>query len=174
MRSWAPRLLLALALLALAAPGRVHADGIIDIGENSVPPFDAGTYPVLFPNWRTTPVSSFWVWECDDTTCTTCTSAAFTGITIVNLGTASGGAAGDITGVYWDYECGAGGTAVTALTYAGVWGGVPAWTWAGSIAFPNDACTICACFGSLTCMRISGRARGTGTPSPSRRGTTGS
>src|SRR6185436_6594526 len=104
------------ALALLIAGGLacdVRADGIIDIGENSVPPFDAGTHPVLFPNWLAAHVSSFWVWECDDAVCTTCTASAFTGLTVVNLGTATGGPGADITGVYWNYGCGAGATAIT-------------------------------------------------------------
>jgi len=151
-----------LAGILMAVPAILRADGVLDIGDSPTPPFDAGTYPVFFPNWLKTPTSSFWVWECDDTTCSTCTASNLTGVTIVNMGTATGGAAGDITGVYWNYFCGAGATPVTALTYAGNWGGSPVWTWAGSIPVPNDACTLCSCFGTLNLYADIGACPGDG------------
>jgi hypothetical protein len=100
-------------------------------------PWGAGlTYETVFPNWSKAPVAAFGLWEWDDAWSTWCPNSSITGITIFNYGTASGGAAGDITTVYFQLQC---GTSVQSgyrtMTYAGVWTvGVktyPAWTWAG-------------------------------------------
>ncbi|MEK7767384.1 MAG: hypothetical protein AAB368_14235, partial [bacterium] len=139
-------------VLALAG-GPAAADGIIDLYTDTAPPFD--TYPVLFPNWKLAPAASFLIGEQPDTI-NPC-AASLTGITIFNYGTASnpglGGAVGDLAGVYWQLECGAGTIAMRTMTYAGLWvvGGstYPAWTWAGPVALPNDPCTLCACYPSL-------------------------
>jgi len=127
--------------LCLARP--VQADCINDVFQNPVPPFSSLT--TVFPNWIQAPVGAFTISECDDTTCAFCTSSSIVGVTIYNYGTATGGPGGDITGAYFLISCGSKTvTAVTPMTYAGVWnvGGFPypAWTWAGSITYGGDPC----------------------------------
>ncbi|MEK7474812.1 MAG: hypothetical protein AAB152_04165 [Candidatus Coatesbacteria bacterium] len=129
------------------------ADGIYDVGSDSVPPFDSNTYPVLFPNWRVAPISTYWIYECDDITCAGCTTSNITGLTVFNYGTAA--APGDLAGAYFNYVCGGQVSAVYAMTYAGFWavaGGHPAWTWAGSLPLSTDPCDTskgCWCFPSI-------------------------
>jgi len=153
-RTWrgVPRLAVGLAVwLCLPVfPSSLRADGIIDVGSDSGPPFDASTYPVLFPNWRVAPISTYWIYECDDITCAGCTTSNITGLTVFNYGTAAGGT--DLTGAYFSYVCGGQVSAIYTMTYAGFWstaGGHPAWTWSGALALSTDPCDTskgCWCF----------------------------
>ncbi|MEK7766109.1 MAG: hypothetical protein AAB368_07710, partial [bacterium] len=77
-----------------------------------------------------------------------------TPVVVVNFGTASGGPAGDLTGMTLRLICGAKtDSGMLAMTYAGVWtvGGAPrpAWTWAGSIPWGADPCADCFCAANL-------------------------
>ncbi len=104
----------------------------------------------LFPNWTRAQVAIFDAVYCDSTICAwslTAYQASITGLTIMNYGTATGGAAGDLTGMYFCGGCTAGCTVPTqTLTYAGIWnvGGTPypAWTWSSVVplVFNTDPC----------------------------------
>jgi len=116
----------------------------MDIYQNPVAPFSS--LYTIYPNWVQAPVGAFTIYECDDTTCNWCTDSAIVGVTILNYGTATGGAGGDITGAYFAISCGSKtNSAITGMTYAGVWtigpDTYPAWTWSGSITLANgDPC----------------------------------
>ena len=131
-------------IMSFCVPKSVHSDGLTDIYPAADDNFSDTT---VFPNWVDVPTSAFYVWEMDDVL--GCAASNITGLTIVNFGTASGGPTGDIRDMYFIYACGAGKTAATTLAYAGIWAGKPAWTWAGSIALPNDPCTVCWCWANL-------------------------
>ena len=144
------------AILCLLASPRSRADGVLDVGTDPSAPF--GSIDTLFPNWLRAPAAAFLLEECDDAICTGTTNCPITGITIMNYGTASGGPAGDIRGVYCQIICGSKTDSGTlTLTYAGNWnvGGpvYPAWTWGGSAAWGGDPCNGpgfgCSCFVSL-------------------------
>lgn len=141
---------LAAAVVFLLA-GRGLAQGIVDVYADTAPPFDA--YATLFPNWVQAPAATFLIEECPNTSCVACATSTIMGVTILNYGTASGGAAGDITGMYVKIECGAAASAVFPMTYAGVWNisgpNYPAWTWNGTYTFGTDPCTGCFCYPSL-------------------------
>src|SRR5207244_3892351 len=89
-------------------------------------------------------VSIFDLQYCDNLTCAwdpTAFQASLTGLTMVNYGTATGGAAGDLTNLYFCGGCAAPCAAPNqTMTYAGIWVimGVPrpAWTWSVPIATP--------------------------------------
>ena len=119
-----------------------RADFIMDVTGTAVPPFS--TWTTVFPNWKMLPTSSFTITECDDTACSWCIDAPIVGVTILNYGTASGGPAGDITGMYFQVLCGATNSGIRTLTYAGPWDvGVDtyhAWTWSGSLPWSTDPC----------------------------------
>ena len=182
---------LAWAITAMSISSSSSADCVLNIFANPMPPFS--TFTVLFPNWTRAPTASFMLEECDDVVCSWCASSSLSGLTIVNYGTASGGAAGDITGMYFNYVCGTKGvTAIVTMTFAGNWdvGGpvLPAWTWAGNLALPNDPCgTDCYCWPNLNvwaCRIVGGiqvtqavsrdviRIETTGLSSPRRRAST--
>ncbi len=133
-------------LLALAA-GSSWADGIIDVVGSPDAAF-SGT--ALFPNWVDAPTASFAILECADATCPACANHSFRGLTVLNYGSATGGAGGDITGLSFWIKCGTKtiDTGYLPMTFAGNWvvGGpaYPAWTWAGNEAFGADACN-CGC-----------------------------
>jgi len=132
------------ALLLL--PSLSVADGILDVYPGSDPEFAPFA---VFPNWYRTPIADLYLWECDDITCSGCTASSLRGVTITNYGTATGGAGGDITGLYFRYYCGS-ASAEMALAFAGNWGGQPTWTWAGTYNLPSDPCgTNCWCWPSL-------------------------
>ena len=141
------------ALVGMLMSSSARADCIQGAFANPVAPFS--TYTVMYPNWLRAPAAAFSLQECDDITCAFCATSSLTGLTIANYGTATGSATGDITNVYFNYVCGTVTTAVTAMTYAGVWdlGGpvVPVWTWAGTLAIPGDPCdTDCYCWPSIS------------------------
>lgn len=88
----------------------------------------------LFPNWTRARVASFNLVYCDALTCPWGFDGSITGMTILNYGTATGGAAGDLTGLYWCGGCAAACTTPNqTMTYAGLWTigakTYPAWTW---------------------------------------------
>jgi uncharacterized repeat protein (TIGR01451 family) len=126
---------------------RAGADCVLDVALNSAAPFS--TYKTVFPNWQGVPISTFTIQVCDDAVCG-CPSGPITGLTILNYGTASGGAAGDIGNLYAEIRCFSKTDNWIGLAYAGVWGGRAAWTWAGSAAWGADPCgDTCACNVSL-------------------------
>ena len=122
-------------------------------------PWAAGlTYDTVFPNWSKAPVAAFGLYEWDDAWSAWCPNSSITGITILNYGTASGGAAGDITAVYFQLQCGTSTqSGFRTLTFAGNWlvgaATCPAWTWTGPLAFGDDTCVAptagCSCFPNL-------------------------
>jgi uncharacterized repeat protein (TIGR01451 family) len=134
------------ALLPCAMPHIARADALLDIYPGAD---DAFSRPAVFPNWGDVPTAAFYIWEGDDVTYPTCLASSLKALTLVNYGTATGGPTGDIRDAYFIYECGGTKTAGATMTYAGVWGGKPAWTWAGTIALPNDPCTACWCWANL-------------------------
>src|SRR5947207_2513982 len=142
-----------MALLLAVLAGGARADGLIDFSPNAIPPFNV--IDTLFPNWGMAPTSAFQFEECDDTVCTGSTNCPITGLTMMNYGTATGGAAGDIRGMYFLITCGGKtNSGILPMTYAGNWtvpasGTFPAWTWSGSIAWGGDPCGNCTCFPSL-------------------------
>ena len=125
-----------LAVLALLPPVS-RADCVQEMFSDSA--FDNITS--VFPNWVDVPTSSFWMWECEDVDLycaqTPCATGNLRGVTMVNYGTATGGAGNDIIGMSFVWYCN-GGTAMQNMAYAGLWGGLPTWTWAGSLAPPAD------------------------------------
>ncbi len=134
-----------LFLVACLSPGGpARADGLVDISADST----TDTLLTYFPNWRNAKAADFDVFICDDTTCAPDTNCPITGLTVWNYGTATGGAAGDLTRVLFNLVCG-GTNSVQTLTYAGVWidstaTARPAWTWGGSIPWAADPTTSCA------------------------------
>jgi len=143
-----PRASVLAALLALlaVAPSASRADCVQDVYADDSPLMS----PFVFPNWVDVPAASLWLWECEDVDLyclqTPCANGNITGVTIVNFGTATGGAAGDLTQMSFMYCCWGGKTPCTALqnmTYVGAWGGQPAWTWAGNLALPGDPYLDC-------------------------------
>ena len=143
MRGSGLGLLLGVWLAALA-----RADGVLDVFPNPVPPFN--TYNTVFPNWQMVPGASFTIFECDDggAACPTCSTSAIVGVTILNHGTATGGAAGDIADVYFQIVWGpATDSGTLTPTYAGDWDvnavTYPAWTWVGSIVLGSKGDDIC-------------------------------
>jgi len=140
------------ALIGLGGPG--HADCIQDVYPGTLDTFNIPS--ALFPNWVRAPAAGFMIEDCDDTICTTCLTSNISGVTIYNYGTATGGATGDITGLFFNYACGAQTSAIYTLTYVGMWnvgaGNYPVWTWAGSIALSTDPCDTkngCYCYPSI-------------------------
>ncbi len=141
------------ALVFLA--GSVRATGLLDVAPDAVPPFS--TIDTIFPNWVQAPTTSFQLLECDDAICGT--GCNITGLTILNYGTATGGAAGDVRGMYWLMTCGSKtNTGILPMTFAGIWniplyGPLPAWTWAGNEAWGGNPCNnlgfACLCAPSL-------------------------
>ncbi len=132
-----------LCAAVLCATGSARADGIIDVAPDPVPPFS--TVDTLFPNWLMTPTSSFALAQCDDAVCLT-PDCEISGMTLMNYGTATGGAAGDIRAMYFHVQCGS-KTAVgpIAMTFAGNWtvpiyGSLPVWTWGGNVPWGGDPC----------------------------------
>ncbi len=134
--------------------GRAPADGLIDAWPNPIAPFDGDT---LFPNWVRAPTAAFQLYEacdctldldkCPNTGDPDCTESRIVGITIMNFGTASGGATGDIRNVYFRIVCGTNvvpNTTTFTMTYAGIWpAGIenfPTWTWSGAITLNGDPC----------------------------------
>ncbi len=130
------------------SPGPAGCDCILDLQSNPVPPFT--TFDTLFPNWVDAPAAAFTMVECDDAVCTACTTSTIVALTILNYGTATGGAAGDVTGLSFSVVCGSKtNVGPLAMTYAGIWAGRAAWTWTGSIAWGANPCNgpgfSCAC-----------------------------
>jgi hypothetical protein len=102
------------------------------------------------------PASSIDVVVGDDITESWCPNGPIVGVTMVNYGTATGGAVNDITGMYFYLTCGDTNAGTFTMTFAGNWniGGpvYPAWTWAGNIpwiADPYDTKNGCAGAASL-------------------------
>ncbi len=139
----------AIAMCVLAADA-ARADGFVDFLANPIAPFS--NYQTIFPNWYHVPQSSFVIGECDDLTCG-CPTSSITGLTMMNYGTASGGAAGDIKAMYFQLICGGTNSGLVTMTYAGVWTiGIqtyPCWTWAGAIPFGTDPTTACLGYPNL-------------------------
>ncbi len=144
---------LRLALLGAVLGAGAASACIVDLSaDDASPPAD-----FLYPNWQRVKTSIFDAEMCDSVTCPPPDSEAnITGITILNYGTATGGAAGDLTGMYvcWDCSltpgtCGPGSAGAMTLTYAGLFntpsGAKPAWTWAGLTTLAVDPCTTCDC-----------------------------
>lgn len=116
-------------------------------------------FTYLFPNWKQTDVADFDLLYCDCTTCAGYCDADMSGLTIVNYGSAVGGAGGDISNMYVCFGCsrssGGACTPQYTLTYAGIWtlgsNVVPAWTWdpATPVVLNSDPCNGgpggCAC-----------------------------
>jgi len=140
-------LLFSCLILLTTAPRLAWADGILDVGPQIS---SAGQY--LFPNWVRSHVGQFALFECADADCP-CASGPINALTIMNYGTAIGGAGGDISAVYFQIKCGGTTTALFTMSYAGTYqsdsGPAPAWTWAGSAAF-GDACSNCLCTAALS------------------------
>jgi len=137
-------LAIAMCLWAVLVPS-ARADGMVDISADST----QDTLMTYFPNWRMAKAADFTIEICDDLSCPGTPDCPIVGVTIVNYGTALGGAGSDITNVYFNLVCAATNQWAT-LTYAGVWatstGSHPAWTWDGSLpwaADPNDAKNGC-------------------------------
>jgi len=133
-----------IALGALLPAGSVRSDCILDVYQNPVAPF-SGLY-TIYPNWIQAPVGAFTIYEGDDTTYSWCPTSSITGLTMFNYGTATGGATGDITGAYFNINCGSKtNSGIVAMTYAGVWtvglDSYPAWTWDGPFLIPGDPCS---------------------------------
>jgi uncharacterized repeat protein (TIGR01451 family) len=142
-----------IAVMGLTVPASAC---IVDLGVSDASP----SADFLFPNWSKTLVTIFDTEWCDDVTCPLDTDATIAGITIMNYGTATGGAGGDITGVYVCFDCGTvpgcvpGGPDSAVLTYAGVWDMAgtprPIWTWAGSLPLDADPCVTCGCMYAMS------------------------
>jgi uncharacterized repeat protein (TIGR01451 family) len=111
---------------------------------------DAGnpTGFTLFPNWTRAKVSQFDLIYCDSATCPWGFDGSLVGLTVLNYGSATGGAGGDLANLYFCGGCGAACAAPTqTMTYAGMWTvqGVPypAWTWnsgGAPLVFNSDPC----------------------------------
>ena len=139
---------LPLALSALLLATVVHSDGVLDVYPRPEPDF--GQFTTVFPNWDTYPITAFSILMCEDAVCPGCASGPITGITLVNYGTATGGAGGDIANLYSWLSCGSKtyNSGMLNMTWAGTWdvGGTPypAWTWVGSKG-GADVCGTCGC-----------------------------
>ncbi len=141
-------------LLLLLAPGPAAARVLYDVAPDAVPPFSS--IDTLFPNWLMAPTTSLQLLEGDDTIDATC---VINGLTMMNYGSATGGPAGDIRGMYFLMTCGSKtNSGIIAMTFAGNWniplfGSRPVWTWAGSVPFGGDPCNnlgfACLCAPSL-------------------------
>ncbi len=117
------------ALFLMFLASRAGATGICLSGASPNP--GEGQYTFLFPNWQVAHLVTFDLWLCDTAVCTFGATETVTGLTIVNYGTAQGGT--DLAALYWGINCGGSpNTGIIPMTYAGVWGGMPAWTWAGT------------------------------------------
>jgi uncharacterized repeat protein (TIGR01451 family) len=129
--------LLAVVILGCGLfPAPSRADCILGISENTSHPAFTG-YTNIFPNWQMAPTAAFSVYFCPDTWCPTMTTSAIRSVTVVNYGTATAG--GDITGMYFNLVCFSSKIDLWGtMTYAGVWGGQPAWTWAGDYNLGAD------------------------------------
>jgi len=151
-------LVLGLASGWILAGGYARAEYFNDAYASSVPPFS--DIDTLFPNWLMAPATAFLIDDCDPTICAWgCADDSIRGLTILNYGTASGGAAGDIRNVYFSVVCGSKNNfGPFQMTFAGNWltgvspGALPAWTWAGSVVI-NQACNgpgfYCSCYPNL-------------------------
>jgi uncharacterized repeat protein (TIGR01451 family) len=137
-------LLVVLAGSAAVAP-RASRACILDMYLSGSNP----TFSRIFPNWTNTPITAFDMVYCDAVTCLGYEQGDLAGLTILNYGTATGGATGDLTNMYFYVFCtawGAKSPLVQTMTYAGVWtvGGTPypAWTWEPAVpwVFANDPC----------------------------------
>jgi len=120
-----------LVWLASLAPSQLRAC-LLDVWLNDSTP----DIRYVFPNWQQVEIVDFGLSFCDSTTCAGYSDGDITGLTILNYGTAVGGAGGDISNLYLCFGCGGSGGACTpayTMTYAGVWnvGGYSyaAWTW---------------------------------------------
>jgi len=135
---------------SLIVAGMAWADCALTVGGATDAPFS--TTKFLFPNWLRTPTAAFEIYECPDADCG-CASGPITAITIQNFGTASGGPTGDITGMYFWILCKSTTSGLRTMSYVGNWGGIPTWTWVGSIPFASDPCSVneCGCAVSLFC-----------------------
>ncbi len=113
------------------------------------PPF------TLFPNWVRAQVAVFDLVYCDSVTCAwnppTSYQGSLVGLTMVNYGTATGGAGGDLSALYFCGGCTAPCAAPNqTMTYAGIWNisGTPrpTWTWASAVplVFNANPCVNCA------------------------------
>src|SRR6185436_10395603 len=117
-------------------------------------------FTYLFPNWKQADVSDFDILFDDSTQCPGCSGGDINGLTIVNYGTAVGGAGGDISAMYVCFGCsrssGGACSAQYTLTYAGLWNlgsnvNIPAWTWdpGATVVLNADPCNGgpggCAC-----------------------------
>ena len=133
-------------LLGVWMAATVRADCVTGAFPNPAAPFT--TLQTVFPNWLRVPTASFTLEVCDDAVCGG--PSPLVGITIMNYGSAVGGT--DIADVYWLMECGT-KTTLATMTYAGAWTVMgsprPVWTWAGSVGYPQDPCSSCACNASL-------------------------
>ncbi|MEK7477638.1 MAG: hypothetical protein AAB152_18620 [Candidatus Coatesbacteria bacterium] len=128
--------------------GIAAAGCIEDMYATSVSPFK--DFVSVFPNWYHAPVASFQIMDCGEVSCPG--ANPIVGVTIVNYGTASGGATGDITGVSFRITCNTSDSGDRPMTFAGVWtigtGTYPAWTWSGSYTWAVDSCDAksgCSC-----------------------------
>ncbi len=135
------------ALMSAILAGAVEADGLLGVYPVN---FSLSTGTNLFPNWNQANVGRFTLGECDDDVCLTCPDGGIAAITVLNFGTASGGAGGDVAAMYFRVNCGKTDTGPVAMTYAGIYrhddGDFPAWTWAGPpIMYAEDPCKACAC-----------------------------
>ncbi len=120
----------ALRWLAVAAACRAAvagANGICLSAASANTTEATGTF--LFPDWIQAHVATFDLWLCDPAVCTFGATETIKGLTIMNYGTAG---AADLAQVAWRIQCGVADTGLVPLTYAGVWGGAPVWTWAGT------------------------------------------
>jgi len=135
--------------LSTLAPGTSLGDGVIAVWPGSLALSTAN----LFPNWVRAPVATFTFGECDDVTCSGCTTSSITGLTLVNIGSAQGGAGGDIGAVYFRITCGKIDSGTLTMTFAGIYqqstGNFPAWTWAGASPMTADPCAECLCAPTL-------------------------
>jgi len=140
----------AFAVACVAAPARAC---IIDVGINDSTP----GVGFVFPNWSKTLMAIFDTeWGDGVTNCVGELDASFVAITIANYGTATGGAGGDITGMYVCFDCGTSGPGCApgsidsaTMTYAGVWNMAGTnrdiWTWSGYLPLDADPCASCGC-----------------------------
>jgi len=146
MREQRAKIVLGLTAMLFLA-GAVRADYMNDLIANPIPPFS--NWKTVFPNWKMLPTSSFIISECDDVTCSWCTTSNVVGVTMFNYGTAG---SGDIAQMYFGLVCGAFNPGTYTMTYAGLWTvGIdiyPAWTWAGSIPLTTDP--VAGCLGAMS------------------------
>ncbi|MEK7476459.1 MAG: DUF11 domain-containing protein [Candidatus Coatesbacteria bacterium] len=146
MKFWRPWRSCA-GVLVLTLPGLSGAPALADGLLDETPNTASDTLTTVFPNWARAPAAFFDLTICDDVTCPFCTAGDIQSVTLFNYGSASGGAGGDISGVYFNLFCGK-TNAWGTLTYAGVWtvgaSNYPAWTWVGPIAWAADPGSACA------------------------------